>query len=622
MVDWRSGGRRIGGAAAAAAAALAIALEVTTSAAAATAPSDGAPDCWFQTNGREVAAAEGDWYTSKLTAIADHRHLFRIVVPPEAALPVKVRVRDAESKHFFDRPDDADEVLNAFDPTRFTLEHEDPTRPVLARQTFPTNSPDGSVFEATIAVPGTYRLTSETGAFSLSGDATPGLNDDQNAFRIEVFPEGPDLPEPGHEVGIEFTQATITCTRPTTRPLALAYTVPEGAEVTTLRNFDLEVGGDRVTGPLTYTSPLPAGDATLGTMSGEDVWKEDVLPVEGRHGPWTMTLGGLGVNNQVAFEALADGRPLPLSVVSLNHPPRWVSAVETVSEPVGIEPVPVMRAVQLEIDEPDDGQTLRFAVPQAGYCGDGTVPTHPFTRSVAPASGISGAGNETATLRLAVGARDAAGSPHCVRVRVFDGSVAADLELEVDITPQNSAPIARAGPDKVVHEPRTLVTLKGGASFDPDGDLLTLRWAQVRGRTVAAPQTGKRLSFRAPPGKYTFRLVANDGKVNSRRDLVVVRVRNGAPIVTAPARRAVPVGRRARFRLGSFVDPGRDGPWRVKVKWGDRTKATVRKVRRPGRLGKAAHKFVRRGVFTVTVRVTDGDGATGVARFKVAVKRR
>jgi hypothetical protein len=620
VVGRRPGGRRTRALAAAvgvAGAAMAFAASATP----ATAPSDGAPDCWFQTNGPSVDPDHGDPYTSPLTESDDHGHLFQIVASPQAGFPVKVRVHDAESKHFFE-PDteDADEVLNQRDPTRFTL--EGPTGIVLATQTFdpnpPTASPDGSIFEATITAPGTYLLTSETGALPIWGDPAPGLNNDQNAFRIEVTPDGQDLPEPGHEVRIEFTKATITCAENAAN-LRLAYTVPEGAEMTRLRNFDLEVGGDRVTEPLTYTSP--ADVETFGTMSGEDVWSENVFPVGvGQHGEWTIELGGLGINNQVAFEANADGVQLPLSVVSLNQPPQWLTTDPVpVDEPIGFEPDPALRSIQLELNEPDDGQTLRFSVPDGGDCE--AWPPHRFERFVAPGDMMSVPGeNERATLKLAVGARDA--GTHCVRVRVFDGGAARDVELEVTVEEKNSAPIARAGPDRVVHEPRTRVRLNGGASFDPDGHSLTLRWAQVRGRAVTRPRTGRLLRFRAPRGKYTFRLIANDGELNSRKDLVVVRVRNGAPIVKAPARRTVRVGRRARIRLGSFVDPGRDGPWRVRINWGDRTKATARKVRRPGGLGKAGHKFLRRGVFTVKVRVTDGDGATGVARFKVTVRRR
>jgi hypothetical protein len=606
-----------------------MALAFAASASPATAPFDGAPECWFQTNGPNVDPGEGDWYTSPLTASDDQRHLFHIVVPDEAVFPVTVRVHGAASSRFSSLGLDVDPDLRedeipggtSPDPTRFTLE-----RPGESVTEIFESAPHDSRFEATIRAvdgPGRYLLTSETGAWPIWGVANHTLNDDQNSFRIEVESDGADTPEPDDDVRIEVTQATITCTEATAKPLTLAYAVPEGVTVTTLRNFDLEAGGGRVTGPLTYT-PL-GGVSVTGTISGERLWNgagatldtgEDV--VSGQPGPWTITLGGLGPNNQVSFEAFGDGEPLPLSIVSLNRPPEWIDlGAIAVREPAGTEPIPVLRSIPVAVDEADDGQTLRFTVPDEGDCKTGDP--HPFAKvTVAPKSVTAGAGNETATLRLAVGARDAATGPHCVRVRAFDGGAARDLELMVGVTPANSAPTARAGPDKVFHEPRTRVTLSGGGSFDPDGDPLKLTWSQVRGRAVAFTQVRKSLRFRAPRGRYTFQLTASDGLLK-RNDRVLVKVRNGAPILKAPIRRTATVGRRARIRLGSFLDPGRDGPWRVKITWGDRTK-TTRTTRRPGAL-RARHAFLRRGVFGLTVRVSDADGATGVSRFKIAVRR-
>jgi PASTA domain/PKD domain len=597
-----------------------LALAFAASASPATAPADGAPECWFQTNGPSVDPGEGDWYTSPLTASDDHRHLFQIAVPDDAAFPVRVRVHGAASSRFSSLGLDVepnpreDEVPGGTlpDPTRFTLER--PGGNVLRTETF-QSAPHDSTFEATIRAvdgPGTYLLTSETGARPISGVANPSLNNDQNSFRIEVEQDGAETPEPDDDVRIAFTQTTITCTA-ATNPLRLAYGVPEGATDLALRNFDLERGGDRVTGPLTYTSPT--GVSIPGTISGERVWNgpptltedldtgEDAVPLgPGQHGPWSLTLGGVGPDNQVIFEALADGEPLPLSVVSLNQAPEWIDpGVVSVGEPAGFEPSPVQRTIALHVDEPDGGQTLRFSVPDGGDCRTGDP--HPFAGvTVAPGSVTAGPENETATLRLSVGPRDAATGPHCVRVRVFDGGASRDLQLMVDVTEANSAPTARAGLDRTVHEPHTRVTLHGGGSFDPDGDPLEFTWRQVHGPAIALTQAGRSLTFRAPRGRYTFQLTVSDGRLE-RTDRVGVRVGHGA-----------------RIRLGSFVDPGRDGPWRVRVTWGDRTKATTRIQRRPGAL-RAPHAFLRRGIFGVTVRVTDADRATGVSRFRITVRR-
>jgi hypothetical protein len=298
-------------------------LVLTGSAEAATLPSDGGPTCWFQTNGREVTPDEGDWYTSRLTASSDRRHLFQLFVPAGAAFPVVIRVRDAESTR--GATDQHDQVVNGSDPTRFTLRRPDGS--LLARQTFPPGSPRNSVFEAAITAAdgaGTYILISETGAFPISGNSSPDRNDDQNSFRVQILADGASTPTTEDDVRLGFTRTTLACTeRPDGQqtPLTFAYIVPEGATTTVLRNFDLDAPG-RVTGPLTYT--LPVGDTLPGTMSGEGVWSDDVVPVgASQYGQWKIRIPGLAAKNQVAFEAWVGAEQLPLSVVSRNQPPTW-----------------------------------------------------------------------------------------------------------------------------------------------------------------------------------------------------------------------------------------------------------------------------------------------------------
>ncbi|MGH3006952.1 MAG: PKD domain-containing protein [Gaiellaceae bacterium] len=580
-----------------------------------------------------MPAAEGDWYTSMPTggtptASSDRRHIFHVIVPAGAVFPVKVRVLDAASARL-SAPQDETPNSARLDPTRFELrtEHGD----LLATETFPSNSPSSSVFETTINAAGTYLLTSETGAFPISGNDDPELNDDQNSFRIEVDvdSDGTKTPEPEDDVRIEFTQATITCTEQIGKPLKLAFTVPAGTTATTLRNFDLEWPGDRVTGPLTYTPP--AGGEITGTMSDDAKWNgpatlatlddgEDVGP--GQQGTWTITLPGLFSSNQVAFEALADGVQLPLSVVSLNQPPKWIDpGVMTVSEPAGFEPVPALRSILLKLDEPDDGQTLRFSVPDGGDCE--AWPPHPFTDVAFASDSMDSVPEiETATLELAVGALDAADSPYCVGVRVFDGGAAEDLFLTVNITSANSAPFAHAGPDQTVNE-GDVVTLSGAGSSDDDFDtLFSFMWEAVSGPAAVALPPEETVMFQPRvDGIYEFDLTVNDGAVDSLPDRAQVSVLNVKPTVTPPNRRRVPARRRVALPLGSFADPGLDAPWDVQVYWGDGTRRTLRTVVSPGWLGKARHTFRRGGLFTVTVKVTDKDGATGVGRFKVAVRR-
>ena len=110
--------------------------------------------------------------------------------------------------------------------------------------------------------------------------------------------------------------------------------------------------------------------------------------------------------------------------------------------------------------------------------------------------------------------------------------------------------------------------------------------------------------------------VKADGGTSGTTRFVIV-VRNVPPHVKAlrkaTARRGVAFRRRV-----VFTDPGADR-WRAVVAWGD---GSVRS-RRP--LGAAhrftiAHVFRRDGVFTVTVRVFDRHGGSGLRRFRVTVR--
>jgi K319L-like, PKD domain/PASTA domain len=608
-------GRRMTRGAAAGISVLAMALALAGTAGAATAPSDGAPNCWFQTNGPNVGPDQGDWYTS---SSSERRHVFQVIVPLGAEFPVFVRVRDAESTR--GATEQHDEVVNGSDPTRFTLRRPDGA--MLARQTFPSGSPRNSVFEAVITAAsgaGTYVLISETGALPISGSASPTRNDDQNSFRVQVLSDGAATPETDDDVRIGFTRATIACTRlPDGRrtPLTLSYIVPDGAATTTLRNFDLDAPTD-VTGPLSYTPPV--GAAVTGTMSGAGVWSEDLVPVAAnQHGPWTIRIPGLFRTNQVAFEAYADGQQLPVSVVPLNRPPNWQDpGPVAVSEPVGVEPAPVRRSIPLEIDEPDSGQTLSLSVPAGGRCT--TTAPHPFG-SVAFSSGsvVSAPGMEAASLELGVGARDA--GAHCVRVRVADGGAARDLELMVIVTEANSAPTADAGPDRTAHGPGIVFTLDGNGS-DADGDPLTLSWAQVAGPAVLAFPPEDPLRIAAPvQGSYTFELAVSDGDL-ARTDRVGVTVLNGAPRVAAPPLRTVPARRLVTVPLGSFADPGSTGPWRVKVRWGTAATQVLPNALTTGSLGTVRHKFLRGGLHSVIVAVRDEVGLRGSATFSVRVRQ-
>ncbi len=96
----------------------------------------------------------------------------------------------------------------------------------------------------------------------------------------------------------------------------------------------------------------------------------------------------------------------------------------------------------------------------------------------------------------------------------------------------------------------------------------------------------------------------------------VVTVRNVAPRIAVQPNGAARRGIAFRRRI-AFTDPGADS-WRAVITWGDGSQS-----RRPGSPTHSfviGHVFRRVGLFTVTVRVSDHHGGTGVRRFKVRVR--
>jgi RHS repeat-associated protein len=116
----------------------------------------------------------------------------------------------------------------------------------------------------------------------------------------------------------------------------------------------------------------------------------------------------------------------------------------------------------------------------------------------------------------------------------------------VTISTENSAPVAKAGPDQTVPLGAT-VTLDGRGSSDSDGDPLAYAWAlsakpagsQAALSNAAAATPG----FVADrPGHYTVQLVVSDGAHSSAPDTVAVDTQNSRPVADAGGNRTAATG--------------------------------------------------------------------------------
>jgi len=104
----------------------------------------------------------------------------------------------------------------------------------------------------------------------------------------------------------------------------------------------------------------------------------------------------------------------------------------------------------------------------------------------------------------------------------------------------NRAPVAKAGMDKVIARYAT-VYLDASGSFDPDGDKLYYKWEvlsapqNVMPRIFAGQLGMKTCRFRSDIlGTYVIALTVYDGKLNSERDVMQIRVQDPPGDPNAP----------------------------------------------------------------------------------------
>src|SRR5205085_973169 len=98
-----------------------------------------------------------------------------------------------------------------------------------------------------------------------------------------------------------------------------------------------------------------------------------------------------------------------------------------------------------------------------------------------------------------------------------------------------------------------------------------------------------------------------------------VTVNNVNPVVQAAANQSSDEGASHSFSLGSFNDPGTgDGPWHVVVDWGGGHSDSFN-ASSQGSLGSLSHTYQDNGSYSVSVSVTDKDGATGSAGFTATI---
>jgi PKD repeat protein len=205
---------------------------------------------------------------------------------------------------------------------------------------------------------------------------------------------------------------------------------------------------------------------------------------------------------------------------------------------------------------------------------------------------------------------------HKVKVEYYERSGGAQIEVtwQRKDQPTNQAPQAVPGGPYTANEGH-LVTFDGSGSKDPDGSIVRYEWDfDYDGRTFAVDATGQTVSTGYPDGPttVTIALRVTDDRGASQMATAQVTVVNVTPAAEAGGPYAGEVGSLINM-AGTAIDPGFVDQTGLSYRWdfGDGTQGSGPMV---------GHNYQQAGSYTVTLTVTDKDGAQGTDIATVQVR--
>jgi uncharacterized delta-60 repeat protein len=214
---------------------------------------------------------------------------------------------------------------------------------------------------------------------------------------------------------------------------------------------------------------------------------------------------------------------------------------------------------------------------------------------------------------------------------VAAGTSANDLALARylnDATPPlppNMPPIPDAGGPYAIDEGSSLA-LDASRSFDPDSDPISFAW-NLNGDGLFQDATGAKPELSpselaalglndGPQGLLIRARISDDHGNTVDSPLVELQIRNVAPAVFLGANATIDLADEF-LRTGSFTDPGAD-QWTGSVDYGDGDGPIPLSL--DGTFIGLQHRYQMPGRFTVSVSISDDDGATGTYGLEVTVR--
>ena len=308
----------------------------------------------------------------------------------------------------------------------------------------------------------------------------------------------------------------------------------------------------------------PPTDRSVPVLSGYSVqYTSTARPQESDWDDWTRPDGEDPTSLTTTITGLTNDTAYLVRVAAVNSggssdytPPATATPVAPRPRPLA-DRTPTFGSQTVSDQTYTAGQDVGTVQLPAASGGDGRLR---YSLSPEMPSGLS----FDASARTIEGAPEDASSQTQYTYTVTDAdNDTASLTFHVTVLEETAsqAPTANAGDDQNVNEDDT-VTLDGSGSSATDTDTLTYLWSQTSGTTVALSSTIAASPIFTAPNllaneDLVFRLVVNDGTVNSAADTVTITVEadNDAPPAPTLAAQNATEGTEFSYQFDAVTDP-------------------------------------------------------------------
>ena len=207
-------------------------------------------------------------------------------------------------------------------------------------------------------------------------------------------------------------------------------------------------------------------------------------------------------------------------------------------------------------------------------------------------------------------------SDRVIKVTNADGTcLPPPLGPLVPTTPSSLPPVANSGGPYAANE-GAAVAFDGSGSSDPGSFALTYSWDFGDGSPAATGTTPSHTYADNRSTPYTVTLTVTNAGGLTNVASTTATISNVAPSVSAMSGATTVVGQ-SFITSGTFTDPGQDS-WTATVNYGDGSGTQALAL--SGETFQLSHVYRAVGTYSITVTVTDDDGAAGVGQATVIVQ--